>query len=214
MNPTRVLYADPAWPETGLSVPHPNPHGKAGRADRHYGLMTEEAICSMELPPLARDGWVFMWTPARNVERALRVMRAWGYRDTGSSLVWVKTQKHDAITRLLEYERKNPGFVIPEKQRTALLQHASKIAPVYGMGYYARISHEIILIGRRGKPGPPLRRNIRSVVHHPRGKHSEKPAVFASIIEQWSEGPYTELFARQQRPGWTCLGNELGDMFQ
>ena len=25
----------------------------------------------------------------------------------------------------------------------------------------------------------------------------------------YDDGPYLELFARRQRPGWTCLGNEM-----
>ena len=27
-----------------------------------------------------------------------------------------------------------------------------------------------------------------------------------------SDGPYLELFARQNRPGWTALGNEVGQI--
>jgi len=40
----------------------------------------------------------------------------------------------------------------------------------------------------------------------PRGSHSEKPALFADLIEKMSPGPYVELFARQPRLGWDSWG--------
>jgi len=42
-----------------------------------------------------------------------------------------------------------------------------------------------------------------------RGKHSAKPEVFQDIVEDVSPGPYLELFARRQRPGWDVWGNEV-----
>ena len=76
-----------------------------------------------------------------------------------------------------------------------------------GMGRQVRMEHEVCLIGTRGKP-PTLDRSIRSVFEAPVGRHSEKPEEFYRIVERLSPGPYAELFARRQRPGWTCLGDE------
>jgi len=39
--------------------------------------------------------------------------------------------------------------------------------------------------------------------------HSRKPAEIQNRIERLCSGPFLELFARRQRPGWTCLGNEI-----
>lgn len=193
-------------------VKHPNPHGKAGRADRHYDLMTLDEIKALTLPPTAKDGWLFLWCPARKVHTdGIPTLRAWGYRTTGSELVWMKTQKHDPVTRLFAYLAKHPEKKPPAKLEAELLEIAGKVTPVCGMGYYARIAHEVLIIGKKGKPGPPKERNIRSVVPYPRGRHSEKPELFAELITRFSDGPYTELFARKERAGWTCLGNELGD---
>lgn len=77
----------------------------------------------------------------------------------------------------------------------------------FGMGRYVRASHETCIIGVRGKPKP-LSRSVRSRFAAPIGRHSEKPEAFYDLVEQLSDGPYVELFARRQRPGWTCLGNE------
>jgi len=78
----------------------------------------------------------------------------------------------------------------------------------FGMGRYVRASHESCLIARRGRPVIRAR-NVRSAFSSPVGRHSEKPEAFYDLVEQLSAGPYVELFARRQRPGWTCLGNEL-----
>jgi N6-adenosine-specific RNA methylase IME4 len=40
-------------------------------------------------------------------------------------------------------------------------------------------------------------------------RHSEKPEDAFTLIESVSTGPRLELFARRQRPGWTCWGNEV-----
>ena len=40
-------------------------------------------------------------------------------------------------------------------------------------------------------------------------RHSEKPEVFYRIVERMSPGPYLELFARRERPGWRTLGDAI-----
>ncbi len=80
-----------------------------------------------------------------------------------------------------------------------------------GMGHYTRAMHETCLICTRGTGTSQLRlsASIPSVFHAPRGRHSEKPAEFYSIVETLCKGPRLELFARERRVGWTCWGNEL-----
>ncbi len=39
-------------------------------------------------------------------------------------------------------------------------------------------------------------------------EHSRKPDGIHERIERLVAGPYLELFARQQRPGWTVWGNQ------
>ena len=41
------------------------------------------------------------------------------------------------------------------------------------------------------------------------GEHSVKPAEVHERIERLLAGPYLELFARKDRPGWLTWGNEI-----
>lgn len=80
-----------------------------------------------------------------------------------------------------------------------------------GLGNYVRNSHELLLLGIRGKVTPKFR-GQRSVLHFPRMGHSVKPAEMYPMIERLFDGPYLELFARQ-RPNstsdWSVWGNEI-----
>lgn len=66
---------------------------------------------------------------------------------------------------------------------------------------------EFILVAGRGSPKSNGKQGSRWFTW-PRGKHSEKPAVFQDIVESVSPGPYLELFARCNRLGWSTWGNE------
>jgi N6-adenosine-specific RNA methylase IME4 len=87
----------------------------------------------------------------------------------------------------------------------------------FGMGRSGlRYSHEVCMLGKRGKPEP-LVRNIRSILSAPMpldadGKrvHSAKPDEFFELVETHSKGPYCELFARKTRVGWTQIGDQVG----
>lgn len=81
--------------------------------------------------------------------------------------------------------------------------------PHFGMGHTVRASHETLLVGARGHPAR-LSNSVRSTFSAPYVGHSAKPEAIFELVERLSPGPYLELFARAERPGWTCLGNELG----
>lgn len=47
-------------------------------------------------------------------------------------------------------------------------------------------------------------------LYAPRGEHSAKPAeVYHRIERMYPHASKCELFARAERPGWTCVGDEL-----
>jgi hypothetical protein len=79
-----------------------------------------------------------------------------------------------------------------------------------GMGYWAINCIEELLIGTRGNvPAPSPGEQPPQVTHLPRGRHSEKPDVFAGYIEKlYPNVPKLEMFAREARHGWDVWGNE------
>jgi len=79
-----------------------------------------------------------------------------------------------------------------------------------GVGFYFRNVTELVLFGVRGglRTKTAGRRQTNILVQQKR-EHSRKPDDLYTIIERCSPGPYLELFARHQRPGWTQWGNEV-----
>ncbi len=77
-----------------------------------------------------------------------------------------------------------------------------------GFGSPLRNCHEICLVCSRGKPIQ-MNKGVPSIIVASRREHSRKPDKFYKVIERLNPGPYIDLFAREQRPGWTCWGNQL-----
>lgn len=79
-----------------------------------------------------------------------------------------------------------------------------------GTGYWFRNKHELLLVGVKGDiPAPAPGTQLPSVIESPVGRHSEKPVVFAAMIEKhFPNLPKIELFCRSPLPGWSALGNE------
>ena len=80
-----------------------------------------------------------------------------------------------------------------------------------GMGYWARIQHEILLIGVKGKFNPPFEENrFPSVYQEKKTRHSSKPHFYYEMIEKmFPNGKYLELFSRTKRDGWVMWGSEI-----
>jgi N6-adenosine-specific RNA methylase IME4 len=119
--------------------------------------------------------------------------------DDAVMFLWATSPKLDEALDLLRVW----GF----SYRTNLVWVKDKI----GMGYYARQQHEQLLIARRGDlPVPDPADRPSSVIHAPRGRHSEKPeSVYGLIERMYPLFARCEMFARQTRPGWTSWGNEI-----
>jgi len=82
---------------------------------------------------------------------------------------------------------------------------------LHTFGHYVGVHHEHLLIATRGSclPDQPVPMPDSVQVVRRSDVHSEKPEHFRRLITQlYTQGPYLELFARQQTPGWTCLGND------
>jgi N6-adenosine-specific RNA methylase IME4 len=89
--------------------------------------------------------------------------------------------------------------------RQTLVWHKTGDVSPYGPPL-ARQTAEFLLVGSVGL-APIEERWPGAVIAHPRmRRHSEKPALFADLIERSTPGPYVELFARAPRLGWDSWG--------
>lgn len=191
VRPFRCIVADPAWqPDDKLP-------GPTRGAERNYRVLSQAEIESFLADQMRAGGMrvslnaiLFLWRLSSMQQAALDVVRAWGFRQL-SEVVWRKLTKDGK--------------------------------PWFGMGRTVRNSHETALICVRGPAAKLVANNgIRSEFPAPvpideRGEylHSAKPPeFFTQIVEPLiggitRGGPCLELFARQRRPGWTSVGDQL-----
>lgn len=84
------------------------------------------------------------------------------------------------------------------------------IAPAFTVRY----SHEYLLWfyckGKMLMPTESTRGKYTDVLREPSTKHSKKPLCAYSMLEDmFPDVPKIELFARNERTGWDCWGNEV-----
>lgn len=146
-----------------------------------YSTMTVEEVCALPVADVVADkAHLYLWVPNALLAEGLEVMRAWGF-EYKTNLVWFKT-------------RKDGG---PDGR---------------GVGFYFRNVTELVLFGIRGKDNRTLApgRTQVNLISERKREHSRKPDGMFDVIESCSPGPYLEMFARSERPGWTQWGDELG----
>lgn len=183
-----TITADPPWPyRDKLRMKD----GVRRAAEAHYRVLT--------LPQIARfyreHGlqhrtaetavlWLWITTPYLLEAAHLRICAGWGFTPR-TMLTWVKG-------------------------RLAVVDGDARLVGRLGLGHYLRGTSEHCILATRGPATRILlRRNARSEIIAPAGRHSEKPAGFYDLVESLTPGPYLELFARQRREGWDAIGDEL-----
>jgi N6-adenosine-specific RNA methylase IME4 len=190
-NSAGVVAADPPWKfKSRTALQSTNWHSRRD-ADKHYDSMTIADLCLLPVADVAaKDCHLFMWTTGPCLRQAFDVMDAWGFRYSTVAFTWAKLlQSHNPMQ----------------------LRMVPTIGADFhtGLGLTTRKNAEFVLLGRRGSPRR-LRKDIRELIVAPRRQHSRKPDEFFERVQQYAAGPYVELFSREQRPGWTCWGNEVG----
>jgi N6-adenosine-specific RNA methylase IME4 len=117
------------------------------------------------------------------MHRALEVIEAWGFKYKTCGFVWVKANGQQ------------------------INMFDDDIPVQIGTGYWTRSNSEVCLLATKGQPKR-LNADVRQGIIAPRRQHSRKPNGIHERIERLVAGPYLELFARQERQGWTTWGNE------
>jgi N6-adenosine-specific RNA methylase IME4 len=150
-----------------------------------YETMTLDDICGMPVADVAEErAHLYLWVPNALLPDGLRVMAAWGFTYK-SNLIWHKI-------------RKDGG------------------SDGRGVGFYFRNVTEVILFGVRGKNARTLGagRSQVNMIETRKREHSRKPDEQYDLIEACSPGPYLELFARGDRPGWTTWGHQADASYE
>lgn len=107
----RIIYADPPWPESAAS------EKRFGQAEQHFKTMKEREIVSLggAINGIAHaNSALFLWSTARHLPMAFRVMEAWGYRYVNVAFTWMKSNKNDGRPRmgLGVYTKANAEFCL------------------------------------------------------------------------------------------------------
>ena len=160
--------------------------GCRGAAANEYQTMTDQDIVNLPVAKHAADDCVLLlWgTWPKLVEACIPTLQGWGFNYV-TAFPWIKIIDV-SYTLFGELE----------------------ISVPYGVGFWARGCSEVVLIGKRGTPSPPPNGFIGLL--SPNLFHSRKPENIYHYAESMP-GPYLELFARRQRPGWNAFGNEIAN---
>lgn len=100
------------------------------------------------------------------------------------------------------------GFTYKTVAFTWMKTYSRSYRPFVGMGHWTRSNAELCLLGTKGNPKR-KNKDVEQAILSPVRQHSRKPEIVHERIERLVDGPYLELFARCQRDGWTCWGNQV-----
>lgn len=173
-----IIYADPPWEykQTGSKT------NSRGTAKQHYNTMTTDEICRLPIREIkTEDAICFMWATFPNIDQALCVMKAWGFKYKTAAFVWVKKNK-----------KSNTNF-------WGMGAYTRANAEVCLIG-----------ISKKTKAKQCVKSNsVHQIIESSIEEHSKKPdEVRQRIFQLLGNMPRIELFARQYAEGWDCWGNE------
>jgi len=168
------VVADPPWEYKGGF----NGWGKR-RALPYQSLCLDDLKGLPVASLIEKEGYLFLWTTNRWLERAFEVVRAWQCVPR-QTLTWCKARGQKGLGGM--FATNTEFIIIGQKIREGTHAHGSRTA--------------------RERVGS-------SWFEWPQGKHSQKPEEFQDVVEIVCPGPYLELFARRKREGWSVWGDEV-----
>lgn len=207
----RIIIADPPWSFSDSLTMSKVKRG----ASSNYDTMTLQDLKDLPVKDIADDDSVLLlWVPSSLLTDGLDVMKAWGFKQTQTH-IWVKTKKNP-----FKYIHKDILLSLKKIPENGLRKFVDELVSkfsinnilAFGMGRLFRQTHEILLVGVRGKIYKHLKnKSQRSVHFSPATKHSIKPEILHNMLDKMFPDLLDnklELFARRQVAGWFCLGNE------
>lgn len=149
-----------------------------------YGTLDLETIAKLPVSEISADtSHLYLWVPNALLKEGLHVMESWGFQYK-TNIIWHKV-------------RKDGG------------------SDGRGVGFYFRNVTEVVLFGVRGKNARTLSpgRSQVNLVSTRKREHSRKPDELYPIIEECSNGPFLELFARGARKNWSVWGDQASEEY-
>ena len=217
----RVIVADPPWSfKDSLKM-----SDVARGAAANYKVMSISDIKQLPIKDYAdpNGSILALWIPSSLLQDGLDTMKAWGFKHK-QTYVWVKTKKESlgslrkSFTKTVKTALKAGNWDAFQFSdiRDLFVQTASSFSLTdmlsFGMGRLFRQTHEICLIGTNNNKiyKHLANKSQRSINFAENLKHSAKPEHLQNSLEiMFPKGNKLELFARRQRTGWVCLGNEI-----
>lgn len=189
-------------------------------AKSNYQTLSIDDLKALPVKDLANPNGalIALWVPSSLLQEGLNVMKAWGFQQK-QTYVWVKNKKEpfkSAISTLVDHMEGAIEDIEKIGIRKYIKNNIQDIALNnilgFGMGHTFRQSHEIALIGinNTGIYKKLQNKSQRSVSFGQNEGHSIKPEHLQDSLDIMFDGEKIELFARRERKGWTCLGNEVG----
>lgn len=210
----QVLAVDPPW-SFGDQLKMSSV--KRGAAS-NYGTMTIEEICALPIKQIIDPGGcvLALWVPSSMISDGLKIMQSWGFQQK-QSYIWVKTKKNplgDDMEAIKKFFNKLGAWnwtISGSAVKKFLDNFSLNNIMSFGMDRLFRQSHEICLIGTNtnGIYKKLENHSQRSVCFAPNLKHSAKPEDLQNSLDiMFPAGKKLEIFARRQREGWDCIGNQ------
>lgn len=172
-----------------------NQSDRTTRGGSIYPKLSQKDLCELPIyDVMDKDSLIFAWATGPKITECLEFLE--------------KACKAKFVTIPFIWLKLNPkGFGEIIEQPKQVILHGGLYS---GMGYYTNGNAEYVLLGKRGKGVNRVAKNIKQVIIEPRREHSSKPPELHSRLEKlYGKIPRLELFARQKRKGWTCLGDEI-----
>ena len=177
-----IIYCDPPW-FRGQRMMSSNKNDRHVEASRHYPVMKKDELCKLPIKQLAdKDCAMFMWVTDSNLDEAMEVMKAWGFKYKTVAFIWNKKEKSGKQVCFMGcWTMKNCELVLLGT-KGAMTKHLK--------------SRKV--------------RQLQDAIRE-RNIHSRKPQLIRDkIVEMFgNELPKIELFARVKTDGWDIWGNEL-----
>lgn len=186
-----AVFADPPWHFRARTALQMSNWTSRRDAEKHYKVLGIDDICALPVRDLAaKDAHLFLCATGPCLRQAFDVMEAWGFRYSAVAFTWIKLKKSYNAKQLR---------VLPTAESDLHV----------GLGLTTRKNAEFVLLGRRGN-AKRIAKNVREVILSPVREHSRKPEEMFDRVRRYCDGPYLELFSRQNRDGWTSWGQEAG----